>query len=56
MPKTYARHQRTGQHEYDHATGWKSFPWINQPEPIAPALKEQTTLKMLTVLSRLRAA
>jgi hypothetical protein len=54
MPKTYAA-SRVGSTEYDHASWLESFPWINQPEPIQPAFKEQTHVEDAYALSALRA-
>ncbi len=51
MPKTYARIKELGSTEYDHASWLESFPWINQPEPIQPAFKEQTHVQDAYALS-----
>ena len=51
MPKTYARIKELGSTEYDHASWLESFPWINQPEPITPAFKEQTHVEDAYALS-----
>lgn len=42
MPKTLARIKELGSSVYDHGSWLESFPWINQPEPIQSAFKEQT--------------
>jgi creatinine amidohydrolase len=42
MPRTAARIRELGSTDYDHGSWLESFPWINQPEPIPPAFKEQT--------------
>lgn len=51
MPKTYARIRELGGSEYDHGSWLESFPWINQPEPVAPGFKEQTHVEDSYALS-----
>jgi creatinine amidohydrolase len=51
MTKTYARITELGGSGYDHGSWLESFPWINQPEPVAPAFKEQTHVEDSYALS-----
>lgn len=51
MPKTLARIKELGSSVYDHGSWLESFSWINQPETIQPAFKEQTHVEDSYALS-----